>query len=147
MREVLRDGVVRLSGGGCTFEYRRPRAGVVVVTISGVDDGALGTATMSELREDLASFAPLELFIATDPSAGARVPVQEQWTAWFAANRRGLGTVHMLVQSDYMHFTAELVKFLSRTGELIRVYLEPRPFAAAVARAAPGFVLPGPIAS
>ena len=136
-RETLPDGSVRLSAGTCSFLYSRPRPGVTLIRINGVDSGQFGSAALEELREDLKLYAPVELFVDTGTSASANLPVQETWTAWFRAHRSELKSVSILVRSSYMHFTAEVAKLFSRTGELIRVYLEPKPFREALLRAAP----------
>ena len=143
-REALEDGTVRLSSMRCRFTYRRLRPGVVFLLIEGQDRGEFGTAPMDELREDLSRYAPVEMFIEMDDTTGAIVPVQEAWTGWFSENRSALKSVSMLTRSKYMHFTAEVVKLFSRTGELIRVYLDPAPFDEALQRAAPGFIRPKP---
>ena len=108
------------------FTFRRPRLGLVVVQIVGseLDDGALGSAPMDELGRDLRRYAPVEIFIDASEAAGALVPVQEQWADWFAQNRASIKHVSMLVRGNYMHFTVELMKFFSRTGDLIRLYLD-----------------------
>ena len=136
-RETLEDGSVRLSGDRCAYIYRRLRPDVVFIRIQGDDKGELGEAPRDELREDLRRYAPVELFFEMDESTGANLPVQEAWTEWFSGNRSGLKSVSILTRSKYMHFTAEMVKFFSRTGELIRVYLDPEPFHEALQRAAP----------
>jgi hypothetical protein len=138
-RETLKDGSVRLRSPKCSFTYYRLRPGVVLMRIEGDDGGEFGTATMDELREDLSRYAPVEFFVEMLPTAGAKVTVQEAWTEWFSQNRSALKSVSMLTRSKYMHFTAEVVKLFSRTGELIRVYLEEQPFEEAIARAVPGF--------
>ena len=138
-RETLEDGSIRLMSERCRFTYQRPRPGVVFLRIEGLDKGEFGSAPMDEFREDLHRYAPLELFIEMDVSSGAVLPVQEAWTEWFSGNRSDLKGVSILANSKFMHFTAEVVKFFSRTGELIRVYLDPQPFDEALQRAAPGF--------
>jgi hypothetical protein len=138
-RETLDEGSVRLTSERCRFTYQRPRPGVVFLRIEGLDKGEFGSAPMDELREDLRRYAPLELFIEMDVSSGAVLPVQEAWTEWLSGNRSDLKSVSILTNSKFMHFTAEVVKFFSRTGELIRVYFEPQPFEEAFQRAAPGF--------
>jgi hypothetical protein len=137
-REVQEDGSVRLSGECCSFIYLRPRPGVVFMRIIGQDKGEFGTAPMDELREDLRRYAPVELFVEMDESTGAALPVQEAWTEWFSGHRSELKSVSILTRSKFMHFTAEVVKLFSRTGELIRVYLDPEAFDEALQRAAPG---------
>jgi hypothetical protein len=136
-REMLEDGSVRVSSERCSYTYRRLRPGVVFIRIQGDDKGELGEAPRDELREDLSRYAPVELFFEMDESTGANRPVQEAWTEWFSTLRPALKSVSVLTRSKYMHVSAELVKLFSRTGELIRVYLEPQPFEEALKRAAP----------
>ena len=138
-RETLECGAVRLSSERCSFIYQRPRPGVVFMRIVGNDKGEFGTAPMDELREDISRYAPIELFVEMDELTGANLPVQEAWTAWFSTYRPALKSVSILTRSKFMHFTAEVVKFFSRTGELIRVYLDSQPFEEALQRAAPDF--------
>jgi hypothetical protein len=137
-REVQADGSVALRGERVSFFYRRPRPGLVAMKIVGprLDTGELGSAPMDELAPDVAHGAPLELFIDASEAAGAVVSIQEGWADWFARHRAQLTSVSMLVQGKYMHFTVEVVKFFSRTDELIRVYLDADEFAQALERAA-----------
>ena len=140
MKRDETDGVVRIWDETCSFTYWRPRPGVVYLRIEGKDRGQFGRVPLDELRMDLRRYAPVELFVDThDPLVSANVEVQDMWTEWFRDNRSALKTVSMLVQSNYMHFTAELAKHFSRTGELIRVYLDASKFDEALSRAAPGF--------
>ena len=134
-RDVRADASVLLSDGSCELEFRRPRAGVVLLTIRGIDRGRLGQGPMHELNDDLQLNAPLEVFVDAREARMPVVPVQEAWTQWFARHRGSLKGVHMLVTGKYMHFTVEVVKLLSRTGELIRVYMDADAFQAALERA------------
>jgi hypothetical protein len=134
-RDVRPDASVLLSDGACEFEYRRPRAGLVVVRISGIDKGHLGQGPMHELNDDLRLNAPLDVFVDARDARMPAVAAQEAWTAWFKRHRGALAGVHMLVTGKYMHFTVEVVKLLSHTGELIRIYLDAELFEAALARA------------
>jgi hypothetical protein len=143
LRETLPDGAVRLSHEDCSFTYRRPRPGIVVVHIAGMDRGLLGTAPTDEFREDVSRYAPVELFVDTTEVTTPSVPVQDMWSEWFRDNRGALKSVSILARGNYMHFTMEVAKLFSRTGELIRVYLDPVAFHEALERAAPGASLPG----
>jgi hypothetical protein len=136
-REVLIDGTVLLESARCAFYITRLRAAVVLVRIVGsrLDTGELGTLPMDEIAVDLGRAAPVELFIDASEAAGAIVSVQEDWAGWFARQRASLRRVNMLVQGPYMHFTVEVTKFFSRTGELIRVYLDRGEFDRALASA------------
>jgi hypothetical protein len=142
-RETLENGSIRLASERCSYTYWRPRPGVVFIRFSGDDKGEFGHAPRDELREDVSRYAPLELFFEMDETTGANLPVQEAWSEWFSGHRPALKSVSVLTRSKYMHVSAEMVKLFSRTGELIRVYLDPHPFDEALQRAAPGFVHPG----
>jgi hypothetical protein len=141
-REALEDGTIRLSTERCSYTYRRPRPGVVFLRITGDDRGEFGNVPRDELRGDISRYAPVELFIEMDETTGGNLPVQEAWTGWFSDNRPALKSVNILTRSKYMHVSIEIVKLFSRTGELIRVYLDPASFDEALQRAAPGFVRP-----
>jgi hypothetical protein len=141
-REMLKDGSVQLTSERSSYTYQRPRPGVVFMRFSGDDKGEFGSAPRDELLEDLRRYAPLELFVEMDESTGANLPVQEAWTEFFSNNRSALKSVSVLTRSKYMHVSAEMVKLFSRTGELIRVYLDPVPFEEALQRAAPDFIRP-----
>lgn len=136
-RETLQDGSVRMFDQRGSFLFSRPRPGVVVVTFSGKDDGQFGTAPLDELAADLARYAPVELFIDAQPDVGANLRVQRAWTEFFARHRSQLKSVNVLVRSKYMHVTVELARFFSRTGELIRVYLDDSAYQEAISRVAP----------
>lgn len=138
-RELLEDGSVRLSSERASYTYQRPRPGVVFIRLAGDDRGDFGFSPRDELREDISRYAPIELFFEMDESTGANMPVQEAWTEWFSTYRQALKSVSVLTRSKYMHVTVEVAKLFSRTGELIRVYLDPQPFDEALQRAAPGF--------
>jgi len=139
-REVRSDKSVRIWDEKCSFEYFRLRPGVVLIVISGQDEGQFGLQTIDELREDISRFAPIELFFEMRHTAAGSMPVQEAWTEWIRENRSALKGVSFLVRSKYMHVTIEIAKLFSRTGELMRVYLDAAPFEEAIARAAPGFL-------
>jgi hypothetical protein len=123
-RETLSDGAVRLSAGNCSFEYRRPRPGLLTITILGNDVGQFGTATVDEVAAEFSRTPdPLRLFVDTRGARGPSRDVMETWTAWFAANRSRLAQVVILVSPDsqLLHLTVSIVRHLSGTGGLIRL--------------------------
>lgn len=136
-REELPDRSVRIAADDCSFTYYRPALGVVYIEIQGTDRGAFGTAVTNEMAGDLSAFAPIELFIDTTDVLFALPEVAELWTKWFSTNRGSLKSVNILVRSKFIHVTVEVAKLFSRTGNLIRVYLDPQHFQAALERAAP----------
>lgn len=136
-REEDGTGGVRLVAEECTFIYRRPAPGVVHIQILGHDRGQFGTAVIEELSADLAAYAPVELFFDTTDVFLAVTSVSELWTKWISNNRASLKSVNIFVRSKFVHLTVEVAKLFSRTGNLIRVYLDPQHFEAALRRAAP----------
>ena len=136
-REVLPDGTVCLTTAHGWFRIRRLRPGVVLVGAGGHDRGQFELAPMDELREDLSRYAPIELFFDASDVFSVGTPATDAWTDFLAANRSALKSVSILVRSRFMHITIEVAKLFSRTGELIRIYLDPQAFEEAIARAAP----------
>jgi hypothetical protein len=134
-REVLRDGAVQLTAGSCTFVYRRPRAGVLLVAISGNDRGEFGSATLDEISLALLRERPLELFVDAREAHGPAVSVSEEWTRFFSLNQSSLTRVSVLVGSKAVHLAIAIAQHLSRTGSLIQIYTDPEVFAARLAAA------------
>jgi hypothetical protein len=132
------DGSVVLSAGRCRFHFRRPCAGVVEVTISGVDDGQFGTTTLDELRLALMRERPLEIFVDARQALAPAVSVSEEWTRFFSDHRHELKRVSVLVGSQVVELTVAIAQHLSRTGNLIQIFSDPEAFADQRARAAPG---------
>lgn len=133
-REIQTDGTIALRGTRCAFVYRRVRPGVLLVTITGDDEGELGMAPLHEIDAEIARHAPLSLYVDTRAARGAATRVSEDWTAWFTTNRKNLRSVGILATSKLVHLIVSIAKHLSRTGEMIRIYTEAAPFEAALAR-------------
>ena len=127
-REYLTDGVVQLSSDNCTFTYERPSAGVLLVRISGHDDGQFGTATLDEIVIALQRERPLQLFVDARKALGAAMSVSEAWTNFFSTNQRDLTRVHVLVSARIVQLTVAIAQHLSRTGNLIQIYSDPAIF-------------------
>jgi hypothetical protein len=122
-REILPGGDIRLSSGDCAFLYQRPRAGVLLITISGHDAGQFGTSTLDEIHAAINREGILELFVDAREAPGAAVSVSDDWTRFFSLNREKLSRVHVLVGgSKVMQLTVAIARHLSRTGNLIQIY-------------------------
>jgi hypothetical protein len=134
VREITPAGRVRLRADGCTFVVERLRRDIVLATCVGHDRGQFGDAVLAELAKQATAHSPLELFVDARRVFNATVGVSERWAQWFQANRATLESVHVLVASKYVHMTMEVAKLFSRTGELMRIYTELRPFEETVAR-------------
>ncbi len=127
-RETLADGALKLSAGGCSFVYRRPRARVLLATISGDDAGQFGTATLDEIVMAIQRERPLELFIDAREALGVAVSVSDDWTRFFSTHRASLSRVHVLAGSKVVYLTVAIAQHLSRTGNLIQIYSDPEIF-------------------
>jgi hypothetical protein len=127
-REQLSDGAVMLRSPRCTFVYRRPRPGVLLVAISGDDDGQFGATTLDEIRLELLRERPLSLFVDARAATGAAVSVSDAWKRFFEQNRKDLSAVLVLAPSRFVHLTVEIAKHLSRTGDLIDIVSDPAVF-------------------
>ncbi|MBG9388335.1 hypothetical protein [Caenimonas aquaedulcis] len=135
-RETLPDGTLRLAGGRATFAYRRLRPGALLVTISGIDEGQFGTATLDEIRMEMLRHRPVELFIDTAAAIAVTGSVPQEWTQFFALNREHLTRVSVLVGNKAIELTVAIAQHLSQTGNLIQIYSDAELFAARVAAAA-----------
>lgn len=128
-REILPGGNIRWSSGSCVFLYRRPRAGVLHVAISGFDNGQFGTATLDEILTAIGREGKIELFVDARDASGVSVAVSEDWTRFFSANRERLSRVHVIVgESKVLQLTVSIAQHLSRTGNLIQIHSDAENF-------------------
>jgi len=130
------DTTLRLSAGGCSFTYRRLKPGALLLTITGDDTGQFGAATIDEVNAEFERFGTLKLFVDTHQASGPSTAVMEAWTAYFAANRKKLKGVTILVnaESKLLHLTIKIVKHLSNTGGLLQIIDDAKAFHESVAR-------------
>lgn len=129
-REIAPDGTVVLRAGRGTFRYRRPRAGVLDITIEGQDNGQFGTASLDEVAVALVRERPLEIFVDASAASMPSVAVSRQWGQFIALNRNDLTRVSILVSSRSLELTIAIVQHLSQTGKLIQLYTDPETFEA-----------------
>jgi hypothetical protein len=127
-RELLPDGSVRMTSGDATFVFARPKAGVLVVTITGYDKGQFGTAPLDEIGSALRVAAPMHLFVDARSAVGATVRVSEDWTSFLSRHRNELAHVHVLAGSKMVELTVAIARHLSRTDRLIQIYSDPAIF-------------------
>ena len=121
-REIACDGNVVVTDAKCKIVFRRIRPGVLEIQIAGIDDGQFGTALIDEVLVALVREGPLELFIDASDASMPAVSVAKGWTNFFAFNRKSLKRVRILVGSKAVALTMEIVRYLSDTGDLIRIY-------------------------
>ncbi len=131
-REILTGGNIRFSGGGCSFTYERPRAGVLLVTIDGHDRGQFGTSTLDEILNAIQREGRIALFVDAREARGIAIEVSEAWTRFFNVNREKLVRVHVLVASEYIQLTVAIAQHLSATGDLIKIHHQEATFISAL---------------
>jgi hypothetical protein len=136
---TLDEGELRLQApsGRCTFVFRRPKPGVVLLTASGDDRGELGSLPRDVLEREAAQHGPLRLFLDARELSDASGPTRQDWTRWLQ-QRRGatLAGVSILVGSRYLGLVMDVAKHLSGTGDLVQVLAEPAAFSKALSVAA-----------
>ena len=142
-REAVDPQTTRISAGQCSFTYRRLKPGVLLMTISGHDNGQFGTATIDEVNAEYDRFGPVTLFVDTQSAAGPATEVMEAWTAYFSANRKKLKRVAILVppESKLLHLTVSIVQHLSGMGGLLQIHGDPAKFRAEIVQAVPGCIV------
>ncbi|RPI61855.1 MAG: STAS/SEC14 domain-containing protein [Lysobacterales bacterium] len=124
-REVLPDGSVRIRSHKTEFVFTRPKASVLVVTITGYDKGQLGTAPLDEIGSALRVAAPVQLFVDARNAVGATVRVSEDWTRFLTRHAADLEHVHVLVGSKMVELTVAIARHLSRIERLMQIYSDP----------------------
>jgi hypothetical protein len=131
-RQTLPDGRVQMSAGKGEFVFERLRPGVLLVTVSGMDMGQFGTATLDEIRLEMLRQRPVELFVDAEAAQVISVEVSREWTQFFSLNREQLRRVSVLVGSKAIELTVAIAQHLSQTGNLIQIYTDRELFAARV---------------
>jgi hypothetical protein len=121
-RKVLADGRVEMTSGKAGFTFERLKPGVLLVTISGIDKGQFGTATLDEIRLEMLRQRPVELFVDAEAAVAVSVEVSREWTQFFSLNREHLKRVSVLVGSKAIELTIAIAQHLSQTGNLIQIY-------------------------
>jgi len=121
---------IRLTAGDCTFTYFSPKPGILHLTITGYDTGQFGTATLDEIRAEIARERPLTLFVDARSAIGPVVKVSDEWSRFFTLNRANLSAVHILVDSKAVYLSVAIAQHRSETGNLIQIYSNPENFEA-----------------
>jgi hypothetical protein len=121
-RKVLADGRVQMTEGKAEFVFERLKPGVMLVTVTGIDKGQFGTATLDEIRLEMLRQRPVELFVDAEAAVAISVEVSREWTQFFSLNREHLKRVSVLVGSKAIELTVAIAQHLSQTGNLIQIY-------------------------
>ena len=111
-------------GVHCTLALRRPRAGVVVLILSGTDIGELGRAPFEALEADLAQ-GPIEVFIDARQARTASVAVTSEWALFFRNHRERIARVHILTTTRFLQVSAGMVRDYALLAERMTVLTDP----------------------
>jgi hypothetical protein len=109
------------------LRFRRPRADVVVLTVTGKDVGEHGPSPFRELAKDVAA-GPFHLFVDARAALGVTIEVSGEWGRWLMRQRSHLLSVHMLTGSRFVQLTAQTVRNFAELGERMRIYTDPTAF-------------------
>jgi hypothetical protein len=123
-REVLHDGAIRLTAGGGSFTFRRPRSGVLEVTAWGQDEGQFGTRALDELRGAIDRDGQLEIFIDAENASATAASVTDAWKRFLSVHRNDLARVHVLVGSKFMYLNIAITQHLAGAAEILRLYTD-----------------------
>jgi hypothetical protein len=123
----------RFDGTHCHIVIERPRAGVVVLTISGRDVGEFGDGPMLDIEKDFKSGEAIELFVDARRVQGASLDVSSDWAQWLGKHRADFHHVSMLTSTRFIQMTADFVRRFAGLGDVMRIYTDPAAFDEAVA--------------
>jgi len=125
IREIANDGSVVIRDSRCGFVFRRLRAGIVEIRITGTDNGQFGTTIIDEITLALYRERSIRLFV--DASEGTILPasVSSAWARFFELNVSSLERVMILATSKATSLTMQIIRHLSGTGDLVQVLSDP----------------------
>lgn len=124
VREIASDGSTVIRDEKCACSFRRLRAGAVEVRIVGADGGQFGTALIDEVALAIFRERSLELLVDAGDGSIMSVAVTTNWARFFELNRHHLQRVTILATSKPTVLAMGLIRYLSKTGDLIRIYTE-----------------------
>jgi hypothetical protein len=104
------------------------------MTISGYDRGEFGGTPFDEIHRRIDPRVGLHLLLDLREARGATAHVADAWAQWFAAHRRDLRSVDVLVNVQSVHVAVTFARHLSGTGDLIRIHRDAARFDEAMAR-------------
>jgi hypothetical protein len=124
VREIAGDGSILIRDERCTCSFRRLRPGTVEMRIVGTDGGQFGTALIDEVALAIVRDRSIELLLDAGDAVILSVGFTGTWARFFDLNRPHLERVTVLATSRATALTMGLVRYLSNTGDLIRIHTE-----------------------
>ncbi|HVV87352.1 MAG TPA: hypothetical protein VHE35_30130 [Kofleriaceae bacterium] len=101
--------VASYEGAHGTLRVLKPRRGVVVMTLVGVDAGEMGRAPFVALEEDLEG-GPIEIFIDASHGRSDSAAVSGEWAMFFQEHRARIPRVTLLTSPRLPETSPELVR-------------------------------------
>lgn len=124
VKRNTKDDSVEVATEHCKILYLRPKSDVLVLKMEGRDCSAIYAALLHEIESDLPHDFPVALFIDTCKLMNASFNIKE-WARFLSLNHQLFRQVHVLSGSLVVEMSAKIIKHLSFTGDLIRLYTHP----------------------
>jgi hypothetical protein len=121
VREITRDGRIVIRDDRCAYSFRQIAAGAIEVRMVGTDRGQFGTVIIDEVALALVREPTLELLVDATEGSIMSVEVTTAWARFLEANRPRLRRVTTLATSKATTLAMGLVRYLSNTGDLMRI--------------------------
>lgn len=137
---VYPDGKVVVRAGGTVITYQRPAFDVMLIALSGHEDPYLSKLFFKlldkELEFDQRRFPrgdrPVRIELFVDARRVTRHGLMfEAWIHFLLQRRKQLNHIHVLAVNKVSQLSVEIIRHLSDTGTLIKLYEEPEAFDAA----------------
>lgn len=109
------------------MQVQRLRPGVVLMTLTGVQDGELGRAPFDALEDNLGG-APVEIFIDARRSQTASAAVSGEWAMFFHTHRAHIARVHLLTPPRLPVENGELLRSYGMLEDRMDVVTDPAEF-------------------
>ncbi len=122
VREIASDGSIVIRDERCACSFRRLRAGAIEVRIVGTDSGQFGTAIIDEVALAIVREGSIELLLDATESSIMSVAVSTAWARFFELNRHNVKRVTVLATSKATTLAMGMVRYLSKTGDLIQIH-------------------------
>lgn len=127
-RSIDSAGNVAVAGGSGLFRISTPASGLVRMEFEGIESVALASEALDEVVNLARASGPIHLFVDLARATDLGLRSQELWSAWVQAQRQHLRSAHVLVGSRYLQLALAAVHELNRTGDLVRIHADRRPF-------------------
>lgn len=138
-RELYEDGSTRMADADGAFLFRRPRAGVLVVSGSGRDHGQFESLPFDEMEGEALRFGPLDLFVDASQLDFAEQNVVSTWTKWMRQLPTAVQSLTVLHGSEMTGLGVAVAAHLARHSRRIRSQAHRLGFEDGVRAVAPSF--------